>query len=104
MHPFQNMALDINVIAEVISLVIIAVLGKWIHSTSKVAKSGSSAHSETAKTLEVLGRVCQNIDSKLDLLMKQQTNTEATAILSEIKTEVLLMHEATKDIKRKVIT
>ena len=104
MHQFQNMALDINVIAEVISLVIIAVLGKWIHSTSKVAKSGSGAHSETAKALEVVGRVCQNMDSKLDMLMKQQSNVEANAMISEIKTEVLLMHEATKDIKRKVIT
>lgn len=103
MHPFQNMALDINIIAEAITLTVIGVLMKWIHSTSKVAKSGSGAHSETAKALEVMGRVCQNMDSKLDVLINKQTNTEGNSILSEIKTEVLLMHEATKDIKRKVI-
>lgn len=103
MHPFQNMALDINIIAEAITLTVIGVLMKWIHSTSKVAKSGSGAHSETAKALEVLGRVCQNMDSKLDILINQQPNIEAKTMLSDIKTEVLLMHEVTKDIKRKVI-
>ena len=65
-------ASSLKALVEVIAMIAVAVMGKITHTNNKITKYGRSAHTETAKSLEVMSE--KITEMKVDIaVLKERT-------------------------------